>query len=224
LVASLAGVGLKIYWEWQKGPWSLPGPVKARPAADRGDEKARTEGAQPIAGTDTIIARNLFDPERGAGRTKETEADTRAVQRIRSMILLGTAILGSNRYAIVQEADGAGRAPVAVQAAAQGPRRIKVGDSIDGFNLAEVREKTVVFARGPTRVELSIDYFRKVPVAAVPTPIQPGQPRAPGQPPPGRVAGQGAPGAPSGQPAPGAVPGVIPALPRRPRLPVSPAQ
>jgi hypothetical protein len=184
---------------------------------DRGDDKARTDAASPIVGTEVIVSRNLFDPERGAGRTKETEADTRAAQRIRSMVLLGTAILGSNRYAIVQDGDGAARAPPGVQAAAQGPRRMKVGDSIEGFNLAEVREKAVVFAKGPTRVELSIDYFRKVPVAAAPPPtIQPGQPRAPGQTAPGQVPGQVTPGAVSGQPAPR----VIPNLPRRPRLPI----
>ena len=193
----------------------MPGPVKPKPAADRGDDKVQPDAAPPLVGTDVIIAKNLFDPERGAGRTKETEADTSAAQRIRSMVLLGTAILGSNRYAIVQDGDEAGRAPTGAQAAAQGPRRMKVGDSIEGFNLAEVREKTVVFAKGPTRVELSIDYLRKVPVAAAPTAIQPGQPRVPGQTAPGLVPGQVAPRTVPGQPAPR----VIPNLPRRPRLP-----
>ena len=217
LVASLAGVGLKMYWLWRQGPWDLPAAMKPKPLADRADEKAEAGTVPSIVGTDVIIAKNLFDPERGANRTKETEADTRAAQRIRSMVLLGTAILGSNRYAIVQDGDGAARPPAGVQAASQGPRRMKVGDSIEGFNLAEVREKAVVFAKGPTRVELSIDYFRKVPVAAAPPPtIQPGQPRAPGQTAPGLVPGQLTPGAVRGQPGPR----VIPNLPRRPRLPI----
>ena len=59
---------------------------------DSGDGKAEANGVpSSIVGTDMIIGKNLFDPERGATRTKETEADTRAAQRIRSMVLLGTA-------------------------------------------------------------------------------------------------------------------------------------
>ena len=169
----------------------------------------------------------------GATRTKETEADTRAAQRIRSMVLLGTAILGSNRYAIVQDGDGAGRTPAGAPTAVQGPRRMKIGDSIEGFNLTEVGEKAVVFARGATRVELPIDYFRKVPVGVVSTTPQPGQPRVPGQAAPGPAPGQAAPGpapgqvmpgAVPGQPVPGAAPRVIPNLPRRPRLPTPPSE
>ena len=234
LVASLAGVGLKIYLVWRQGPWSLPAPVKPKPLADRGDEKAETGKVPSIVVTDVIIAKNLFDPERGATRTKETEADTRAAQRIRSMVLLGTAILGSSRYAIVQDGDGAGRTPAGAPTAVQGPRRMKIGDSIEGFNLTEVGEKAVVFARGATRVELPIDYFRKVPVGVVSTTPQPGQPRVPGQAAPGPTPGQAAPGpapgqftpgaVPPGQPVPGAAPRVIPNLPRRPRLPTPPSE
>jgi hypothetical protein len=217
-------VGLKIYSEWQKGPWSLPGPVGPRATAERVDGKPQIPAPPAVAGTDVIIAKNLFDPERGASQTKATEADTRAAQRIRGMILLGTAILGSNRYAIVQDGDTGARPP-AVGQATQGPRRIKVGDSIEGFSLAEVREKAVVFTRGATRVELAVDYFRKAPVTAVAPPAQPGQPSPPGVP---RSAAQPAPGSVPGQVAPAPAPGqptprVAPNLPRRPRLPAPPA-
>ena len=202
----------------------MPAPVKPKPLADRGDEKAETGTVPSIVGTDVIIAKNLFDPERGASRTKETEADARAAQRIRSMVLLGTAILGSSRYAIVQDGDGAARTPVGAPAAVQGPRRMKIGDSIEGFNLTEVGEKAVVFAKGATRVELPIDYFRKVPVGVLSTTPQPGQPRVPGQAAPGLAPGQVTPGAVPGQPAPGAAPRVVPNLPRRPRLPTPPSE
>ena len=213
-----------MYWLWREGPWDLPAAVKPKPLAYRADEKAEAATVPSILGTDVIIAKNLFDPERGANRTKETEADTRAAQRIRSMVLLGTAILGSSRYAIIQDGDGTARMPAGALAAVQGPRRMKIGDSIEGFNLTEVGEKAVVFARGATRVELPIDYFRKVPVGAVSTPPQPGQPRVPGQPAPGLAPGQVTSGAVPGQPAPGAAPRVVPNLPRRPRLPTPPPQ
>ena len=71
-------------------------------------------------------------------------------------MLLGTAILGSNRYAILQ--DGGllppGRTPV--------PLRFKVGDVVEGFSLSEIRDKNVVFSKGASRIELALDYFRKV--------------------------------------------------------------
>jgi hypothetical protein len=223
LVVSLAGVGLKTYWLWQEGPWDLPRPVKPKRPADRDDRKVGTKAGPVMLSTEVIVAKNLFDPERGAGRTKDAEADSRATQRIRSMILLGTAILGSSRFAIVQDGDGASRpgAPAAPQA----PRRIKLGDSVEGFSLAEVGEKRVVFAKGATRVELPIDYFRKVPVATLPSGPQPRQPAAPRQVAPGVVPGQVPPGTAPGQVAPpGVVPRVVPNLPRRPRLPTPPEQ
>jgi hypothetical protein len=218
----LVGVGLKIYWVWQEGPWHLPEPVRSKPIAASLDAKEEAKAAPTIAGTEVIIAKNLFDPERGASQTKETEADTRAAQRIRSLILLGTAILGPNRYAIVQDSDATSRPAAGARPVVHAPRRIKLGDNIDGFSLAEVSEQRVVFAKGPMRVEVPVDYFRKVPVAAAPTAPQSGQPRLPGPTAPGAVPGQVAPGAASGQPAPAAVPRVVPNLPRRPRLPSSP--
>ncbi len=80
------------------------------------DSKTATN-PRPIIGTETIISKNIFDPERGAGLTRETEANSQAFQRIRSMVLLGTAILGNNRFAILQEGrfprSGSGRWPIA---------------------------------------------------------------------------------------------------------------
>jgi hypothetical protein len=215
---SLAGIGLKVYSVWQEGPWDLPRPVKPKRPVDREDRKVEAKAGPAILGTDVIVAKNLFDPERGAGRTKDAEADSRATQRIRSMTLLGTAILGSSRFAIVQDGDGAPRP--GAPAAPQVPRRIRLGDSIEGFSLAEVGEKKVVFAKGATRVELPIDYFRKVPIAPLPSGPQARQPAAPRQVAPGAVPGQVAPG----QLAPGVVPRVVPNLPRRPRLPTPPEQ
>jgi hypothetical protein len=74
------------------------------------------------------------------------------------MVLMGTAILGNNRFAILQE----GGSPGAVAAAGRSlaPMRIKLGDTVEGFKLSEVSEKRVVFAKGTSTVEVPLDYFR----------------------------------------------------------------
>jgi hypothetical protein len=212
---------MKIHSLWQEGPWNLPAPVSSKRIATGAEESRQANESARIPGTEVIIAKNLFDPERGASKTKETEADMRAAQRIRSLVLLGTAILDSNRYAIVQDSDGAAKPIPGGQPGAQAARRIKLGDSVDGFSLAEVSEKKVVFAKGAMRVEVPIDYFRKVPVTAPPPESRP---RLPSPVTPGALPGQIAPGAAPVQPAPAAVPRVVPNLPRRPRLPNPPEE
>jgi hypothetical protein len=154
LVATLA-VSARTYLLWKEGQWNLPTPVK-RDALIAVTESKPDSTPRPLANTDVIVSRNLFDPERGASGTKEAEADSRALQRIRSFVLLGTAILGSNRYAILQ--DGGllppGRDPA--------PLRFNVGDVVEGFSLSEIRDKDVVFSKGASRIELALNYFRKV--------------------------------------------------------------
>jgi len=183
----------EIYWLWKDGPWNLPKPGQTRsPAAV---EKSEPDaGAQRPVNTEIIISKNLFDPERGAGFTRESEANSRAFQRIRGMILLGTAIIGNSRVAIFQ--DG-GAAPAVPGSAGQpgSPMRVKQGDVVEGFNLTEVGDKRVVFSKGASRVELVLDYFRKVesPRPATKGPVPRGQIRPPTP----------------------VVPRAIPALPRR---------
>jgi hypothetical protein len=90
---------------------------------------------------------------------------------------------------------------------------MKLGDNVDGFRLAEVAERKVVFAKGAMRVEVPVDYFRKVPVVAAPPVPQAGRPR---------VAGPVGTGVAPREP--GVIPRVVPNLPRRPRLPDPPEQ
>jgi len=192
-VAVLGLVVWEIYWLWKDGPWNLPKPGQTRsPAAV---EKSEPDaGAQRPVNTEIIISKNLFDPERGAGFTRESEANSRAFQRIRGMILLGTAIIGNSRVAILQ--DG-GAAPAVPGSAGQSgsPMRVKQGDVVEGFNLSEVGDKRVVFSKGASRVELVLDYFRKIdpPRPATTSPVPRGQIRPPTP----------------------VVPRAIPALPRR---------
>jgi hypothetical protein len=196
------------------GPWDLPNPRKAKSPIGVEGAKAVTN-PRSVIGTETIISKNIFDPERGAGLTREAEANSQAFQRIRSMVLLGTAILGNNRFAILEDGGVSSGAPGTPGQSVM-PIRIKLGDTVEGFRLSEISEKRIVFARGTATVELPLDYFRKTdiaqprrPVAAQTSPA--GQAAAPGPVAP-RVVTPGQPIVP-GQRAPGATP----ALPRRER-------
>ena len=205
LIVAIGLVATKTYWLWKAGPWDLPNSRKAKTPMVVEDSKTATN-PRPIIGTETIISKNIFDPERGAGSTREAEANSQAFQRIRGMVLLGTAILGNNRFAILQE----GGSPGAVAAAGRSlaPMRIKLGDTVEGFKLSEVSEKRVVFAKGTSTVEVPLDYFRKIdgvqpqgsvaaqtspagqaaaPGVVAPRVVTPGQANVPGQQPPGVV-------------------------------------
>ena len=191
-------LGWNTYASWKKGPWDLPAPAKSNlPALPAPTQTPAT--AKTIATTDMIVTRNLFDPERGAGASRDAEETSRSVQRIRNMILIGTVVIGNNRTAILQDGTGPN---TGWAVAAQPPPmiRLKLGDNVEGYRLAEIADKKVVFTKDAARVEVALDYFRKVEVPA---------PRAPAAP------GQVAPPATVSQP-----PRVIPNLPRRARIPV----
>ena len=159
----------KTYWLWTTGPWDLPSPRKAKSPIGVEDSKAVTN-PRPIIGTETIISKNIFDPERGAGLTRETEANSQAFQRIRSMVLLGTAILGNNRFAILEDGGVSSGAP-GTPGQSIAPMRVKLGDTVEGFRLSEISEKRIVFARGTATVEVPLDYFRKTDIAQPRRPV-----------------------------------------------------
>ncbi|HXK27055.1 MAG TPA: hypothetical protein VJ646_02245 [Candidatus Binatia bacterium] len=210
LTAAVLFMVVKTYLLWHKGPWDLPIPasVSSPAAASTPDVPAMQPRA---ANTDISSSKNLFDPERGAGQTKEVEASSRAMQRLRGLILLGTAILGENRYAIVQDTGLSAGAQAGAQTAGRPPQgqssqtmRFKMGDTFEGFSLSQIQDKNVVFTNGAARVELALDYFRKVESAA----------------PQVRPAAQAGPARPvaAGTPPGVAARRVIPQLPRRERL------
>ena len=110
LIVAIGLVLTKTYWLWTTGPWEMPNPGKAKsPIFVEGSKGVTNPPA--IVGTETIVSKNIFDPERGAGFTREAEANSQAFQRIRSMVLLGTAILGNNRFAILQDGATSSGAP-----------------------------------------------------------------------------------------------------------------
>lgn len=206
IAVAIGLIGWTTYRSWRDGPWDLPDPGKQRPAAITTENQVSLAPRPPI-GTDAIIGKNLFDPERGAGASRDAEENSRAVQRVRGMILVGTVIIGNNRVAILQ--DGASPAPGQPIPGQRPPGqaasmlRLKVGDNVEGFRLTEIADQRVVFAKDATRVEVLLDFFRKVDNVVAPRPAAaPGQIQAP----------------PTGIPVP--VPRVLPNLPRRGRIPV----
>ena len=213
LIVAIGLVLTKTYWLWTTGPWDLPNPGKPKSPISAEGSKG-VPNSPVVIGTETIISKNIFDPERGAGFTREAEANSQAFQRIRSMVLLGTAILGNNRFAILQDGASSSGAP-GVPGQSATPMRIKLGDTVEGFKLSEVSEKRVVFARGASTVEVPLDYFRKTDIA---------QPRRPAAPQTGAAVQTPAPRAitPGQTNVPGSrVPRAIPALPRRDREPAA---
>ncbi len=191
LAAAIGLVGWRAYRSWKEGPWDLPAPSRPAPLATAGEKTAAP--TRPLTSTDIIVSKNLFDPERGAGATREAEENSRSYQRVRNMILVGTVIIGNNRTAILQD----GNASPGQPAAAPQAMRLKLGDDLEGYRLSEIADKKVVFTKDAARVEVLLDYFRKV--DAAPPRALPGQIVAPGA---------------------GAAPRVIPNLPRRGRVPV----
>jgi hypothetical protein len=114
------------------------------------------------------------------------------------MILVGTVIIGNNRVAILQESTAGSPANPRNPPASPAVMRLKVGDNLDGFRLTEIADRRVVFAKDASRVEVLLDYFRKIEPPAPPKPAVQAPPR----------------------PATKPVPRVVPNLPRRGQLPV----
>jgi hypothetical protein len=207
-VVAIGLIAWSGYRSWHEGPWELPTGAKRRDLAGSAEKKLATAVRAPVS-TDAIVSKNLFDPERGAGASREAEENSRAFQRVRGMILVGTVILGNDRIAILQDGatpTGAPRIP-----GQAGPvMRLRVGDNLEGFRLLEIADKRVVFSKDAARVEVLLDYFRKVETT-------PARVLAPGQLPTGPVVVPGpVPLPPSVIP----VPRVVPNLPRRGRIPV----
>ena len=108
MAVAIGVVAWTTYRSWRAGPWDIPGPMAQRAAAIARETQISLAPRPPI-GTEAIIGKNLFDPERGAGASREAEENSRSVQRVRSMVLVGTVIIGNNRVAILQ--DGTNPAP-----------------------------------------------------------------------------------------------------------------
>jgi len=178
----------------------LPAPAKSI-AKNATPLNPAPPSTRPPVNTDVIVSKNLFDPERGAGATRAAEQNSQAFQRVRGMILMGTVIIGDNRVAILQDGADSSATGQRRSEPTAATMRLKVGDNVDGFRLTEIAEKRVVFAKDASRVEVLLDYFRKVEEAQpakAPVRLQVSAPQSRGA----------------------RVPRVVPNLPRRGRIPV----
>jgi len=161
LALGIVAVGMKTYLLWAEGPWEVWQSVKREAATAVVEEKKDASPVQLAMNTKSIIDNDLFDPDRGTGRNKETETVSLAVQKIRSMALLGTMIIGESRYAMLQKGSDP-RLPSPASKNGNSILRLKLGDTIEGFQLSEIQDRSVVFSKGPTQVDISIDYFKKI--------------------------------------------------------------
>ncbi|MCZ6625077.1 MAG: hypothetical protein O7B35_12750 [Deltaproteobacteria bacterium] len=164
LAVAIAFVAARTYQLWQEGPQDLhlpkPGKGKSSLVVEEPKEKPRRA---PLADSVNIIDKNLFDPERGSSETKRAETSSVDVQRVRSLILIGTAILGNSRYAILKEPSNPRRvSSKKSRPSLQGPMRLKLGDTVEGFRLSEIHERKVVFTKGAFKVEVALDFLRKI--------------------------------------------------------------
>jgi len=164
LVVANIAVVTKTYLFWHDGPWEIPQSVHA---AKRDASAVALEQKQPLPiqlamSTKNIIDNDLFDPERGASKTKENEVIALARQKVESMILTGTMILGESRYAIFQDGSDS-RSSNPNSKTSESPNiRLKLGDTVEAFKLSQIEDRKVAFTNGTTNVEIALDYFRKI--------------------------------------------------------------
>lgn len=146
---------------WQEEQQGLPKNSKGKISSVVKGQKKGSERPQSVS-TKDILGKNLFDPDRGTGKSERGPAPSDSMKRIQSMVLLGTAILGNSRLAILKESSDPRRViSRKSQPPLRGPLRLKLGDNLEGFKLSEIHENKVVFTKGDSKVELLLDFLRK---------------------------------------------------------------
>jgi hypothetical protein len=179
---------MKIYEVWHENTPIL-GTGDVIPATAPTHKVLSGGRTAPAVSTTTIIARNLFDPDRGAKAetppppAKVEEPD----QSIDGLLLLGTVVAGSERYAIMQVPPDLGRdlgnrrrtkrrpARRSTASTSGELRRVRVGDSLRGYQVKDIEEQKVILARGSSQTEVTIDYTREVAAPSKPRVKRPPQ-------------------------------------------------
>ncbi|MFQ5850850.1 MAG: hypothetical protein ACE5JU_09710 [Candidatus Binatia bacterium] len=158
----------KTYQLWGEDQHALPKQSKEK--APLGISVPKLEAVKTQLGdARSIMERNLFHPERRAANAEETENFSQRRQAMEGLVLLGTVIDGSERYAILEiphdARPGTGkskRQPGSKSGTGGELRRLKLGDMLEGYRLVEVHAQKVVLEKDSHTVELMLDFSRRV--------------------------------------------------------------
>ncbi len=169
LLIAIAFVGARTYALWQEGSWKLPEPGNKRKGSSAVQEARKKSQRPQLVKTKDIIEKNLFHPERGAGMLEGAGNVSQDIRELKDLALLGTVITPTERYAIVQlppdsgPSKGRGKRRLRAKGRTRGAlRRLTLGDTLEGFKLAEIHAQRVVFKKGSSTVEVALDFSRKV--------------------------------------------------------------
>lgn len=168
LVIAIGLIGFKVRRVWEGGQGGLSEPVK-RKALSGVLEIGQSLGKRQLANTDAIVKKNLFHPQRGEGESEVAGDSSLGMDKLKDLVLLGTVIAGSERYALVKiPPDNKPRARRAkrLRRSRSQPRgelrRLALGDTLEGFRLEEIHAQKVVFKKDSSTVDVVLDFSRKV--------------------------------------------------------------
>ncbi len=170
LVIAIGLIGFKVRRVWEGGQGGLSEPVK-RKALSGVLEIGQSLGKRQLANTDAIVKKNLFHPQRGEGEIEVTGDSSLGMDKLKDLVLLGTVIAGSERYALVKippDNKPRGRRARRLGRSRSQPRgelrRLVLGDTLEGFRLEEIHAQKVVFKKDSSTVDVVLDFSRKVKV------------------------------------------------------------
>ena len=114
-------------------------------------ERSRAAGALPIVpvsqpaqtATGEIVSKNLFSPDRNNERPQETQLEVRPPLPL----AIGTMRLGNSYEALMSEAGGTGTTRF---------RRVKQGEQVGPYTVAEIRDEAVVVEYHGQKFEVNV--------------------------------------------------------------------
>ena len=166
-------VALEVRSVWKEDHERLPKPVKKKTLSSV-LEAGKSVSRPQLVSTESIVKRNLFDPERGAGTGNGAQDFSQGNKELGDLHLLGTVIAGGQSYAIVEVPLENDRRSRRAKRLARGRRqtrgemrRLALGDMLEGFKLEEIHAQRVVFKKGSSTIDVVLDFSRKVKVEKV---------------------------------------------------------
>ncbi len=161
LALAIGLVGFQTVQVWREAPSDSLRGEKRKPSETPVKPTSGPRRATR-ASIKSITDRNLFDPKRGTEEktdAKEVKPSSEGIQKMRHLMLLGTVVAGRSGYAIIHF-------PAAFGASTAGRvgdvMRLSLGDRLEGFELAEIHTDRVLFKKGETKIELALDFSRKL--------------------------------------------------------------